>query len=226
MPLQQVTTVVATVLFPTFSRLAPNEIAREYHRAVGGILAIFIPVVLSMGFVAEDAVVLVLGARWIDSAVFLQVLAPTLLWRSASELLRSVYNAQGRTDLTLMTTVWGQLLTLVCIAIGCAFGPLGVALGVLAGTASGTILEQGVAFRSVGLPWRPLIRAFRELLPPTVVAAVLAFVTFRNVPEGWPRLLFTTTNIFAGFLVAGWVFRAQPFAVFPGPLGARAKRAA
>ncbi len=225
MPLQQVTSIVATVLFPTFSRLPPDQIAREYHRAVGGVLTIFVPVVLAMAFVAEDAVVLVLGERWAGSAVFLQILAPTLLWRSASELLRSVYNAQGRTDLTLKTTVWGQLLTLACIGVGCPFGPPGVAVGVLVGTVSGTLLEQGVAFRTVDLPWRPLLIALRELVLPTAAATALAFATFVSVPQGWLRLLLTTTSIIAGFFLAGWGSRARPFEVLPGPLGLRAKRA-
>lgn len=190
MPMGQVTTIVATVLFPTLSRISDGEQLRDtYFRAVRGMTFVFTPVVILMCTAVEDAIRLVLGERWTAAAVFVSILGPTVLWRSTSELLRSVYNSRGRTDLTLRTTLIGQVILVGSTVLGSLWGASGTAVGVLVGSAIGTVIEQYVARAILRSSAGDFWTAVRGAVVPGSGATVAAIVCLTWMEPGAWRLV-------------------------------------
>lgn len=212
MPMQQVTSVVGQVLFPTLSRLKDiRDVAVAYTNALGAMMVFTAPAVALMMLLANDAVVVVLGERWADSALFLQILAPTVIWRSTSELLRSLYNSQGRTDLTLRTSMAGRLVLVVSVGIGSLWGMQAIAVANLIGSLLGTLVEQIAARQLVKISWLAILRAVGPVLGAAALAAALAAGAMMFLPAGWIRLVAIPPLYLATFVliahstsVQGW----------------------
>lgn len=190
MPMRQLTDVIGTVLFPTFSRMTDTQkLADAYREAAEMVFLITVPAIVVMGVLAEDGVVLVLGERWREAALYLRILSISLLWRTHSELIRNVFNALGRTDITLKTTLGAQLIVVCGIGVGYFGGPAGIAVGHLLGCVAGNVMEQSVAAKLLPVRWGLLLRRLVATVGIGVLAASAGISLLFLLPLGWLRLL-------------------------------------
>jgi len=126
-------------LFPGFAKLQgePDRFRAAFVNVYSVVTAIALPATIGLSLVAEEAVAVLFGERWIATATFLPILAlsATMVALRRSYMLCLV--AMGKVRLAA-TIVWIEVLVFVAAAI-----PLGWMLSVL-GVALAKLSTQGV----------------------------------------------------------------------------------
>lgn len=142
MATREVVLPVKRALFPALSSLAaePAEQYRRFRQSVEFITALTLPIGVGLALLAEPAVRVVLGERWLDAAGVIAYLAPLGAAWAVSGLCDALVISSGRTRLVFVRElvrasyvvplyvagVWlgglhGILIAAVCIAIATLF---------------------------------------------------------------------------------------------------------
>lgn len=179
-PLESVSNVLMTVLFPAFSRLQHDDRAlrRGYTRAVGAIAFVTLPVMVGAAVVAEPLVDAVLGDHWAELVPLLWFMAPAGALGAMLSAVNTLYSAKGRADLMFRWGVASGVFTLAGFAVGLQWGLVGLAVAYLIVTVVQTPVGFWIALRLVDLPLRRLLRA---LVPYFVMTAVMALAAWAAV---------------------------------------------
>jgi len=130
-PLQQVSSVIVRVLFPTLVQIRDDlpRLRAAYLRAVGGIALITFPMMGGLFAVADDFVAIVFGPDWADMAPVLKVVAWLGMMQSIGTTVGTVYLSTGKPEVALRVSLIGAPLLIVGMASGLYWGILGVATG-------------------------------------------------------------------------------------------------
>jgi PST family polysaccharide transporter len=164
-----------SVIFPAISRVREDEAAHHAlfahtHRALWT-LTLPLAVLLFIG--APPVVHVVLGRRWAESVVPLQILAVAAWLQSAAHIYSPVLKAVGRPDVLWKLLLARTALGIPVLTLAAQFGVEGVAVGVVFGLAAFTPVAAVVACRSMGYTPRQLLMM---LLPPLISAAAMCGV--------------------------------------------------
>ncbi len=161
-PLQQVSSVIVRVLFPTLVQLSDDlpRLRSAYLKAVGAIALVTFPMMGGLFAVADDFVAVVFGADWIEMVPVLKVLAWVGMMQSVGTTVGTIYLSRARTGLAFRVSLVAMPLIVGAMAIGLKWGILGVALGYAA--ASGILFYYTAvnAFRLVDID----LRSFHEVI--------------------------------------------------------------
>jgi O-antigen/teichoic acid export membrane protein len=193
-PLSRIAAPVQEVLFPAFS-LMQNERRRiatmwiRVNRLVG---AVTIPTMLGLVAVAPDFVTVVLGEKWQEATVVIQILAWVGLLQSLQRLNSSILQALDRTGTLLRYSIVVVVASVTAFVAGLHWGIVGVAAGY---AISSTLVEPMYAWltaRALGVPVWGFARSLAGVVQAAVVmlGAVLAlrlFLVDQGVSAG-PRL--------------------------------------
>jgi O-antigen/teichoic acid export membrane protein len=134
-PVYYLTSSVSRVLFPAFSRMSGDE-QRSKKGYLSIMFALFLLLsVVCMGacFAARDVVLVVLGAKWVESIILLQILAPAALFVYLSSIGAMVCEATANLSPRIaIQIIHICLLALLMILLG-EYGTVGIAVSVLLG---------------------------------------------------------------------------------------------
>ncbi|MEV8513126.1 lipopolysaccharide biosynthesis protein [Dactylosporangium sp. NPDC051484] len=132
LPVQLASTMIGTVLFPLFSRLADNITAlrAENARATRSIATLVLPAMALVAAAAPQVVLLVFGGEWTPAVPIVQVLA-------MAGALQAVYTPShaalilglGKATLNLRLAWVTTVVSTAGIVAGLPFGAIGVAIG-------------------------------------------------------------------------------------------------
>jgi PST family polysaccharide transporter len=130
LPISQLTAPVTGVVVSALSRLQdqPERFRDYYRKAIQGLTALTMPIVVFTFVVADELVLLILGPQWGGTAVIFRLLAPAAFVGTFNGAAGWVWVALGQTDRQLR---WGVLSTpcyIAAFAIGVVWGPEGVAI--------------------------------------------------------------------------------------------------
>jgi O-antigen/teichoic acid export membrane protein len=128
-PLDKLTTLVARVAPPIFSRVqADSEALCRYVKQISGVMALIIfPLTIGTALVAREFVPLVLGSKWTSAIVPLELLALYAAIRSSVQLLTPVLNVLGETRLLMWTSIVGALVLPTSFYLCSRWGAPGIA---------------------------------------------------------------------------------------------------
>jgi putative peptidoglycan lipid II flippase len=112
-----------------------------------------------------------------------RIMTPAVLFMGVSSFLALVLQAHKRFAVPALGDTTNKLMLVVCVlALYKAFGIYGMALGVVAGSVAG-VLVQGIGLRArlgslrFGVDWRdPALRQFGVLIPPIFLSMAIAQV--------------------------------------------------
>lgn len=191
-PLQQVSSVIVKVLFPTLSQLQDDlpRLRAAYLKAVSTIAIVTFPLMTGLFALADDFVAVLLGPTWAEMAPILKVLAWVGLLQSIGTTVGTIYLSRGRTDVALRVSLVCTPVIALGIAGGLPWGILGVAVGYACASASLLLYTLVEAFRLVDLSLRDFGRhLWRQFVLALAMAAVLMLLL--SLLPGWhamPRL--------------------------------------
>ena len=169
-PLQNMTFVVARVLFPVMSRKqeSTTEVAALYLRALGFIAFLTAPLMAGLFALREPFVHVMLGQRWQASVALLGWLAPVGFIQSLVSSTGTVLMARGSTGLMLRLGLVGAALQVGAVLLGARFGIEGVAAAYLAANLLNALPALYFRARLIGLGPGALARCVAPAMAATL----------------------------------------------------------
>lgn len=180
-PLQNMTFVVARVLFPVMSRKQESaaEVAALYLRALGFIAFLTAPLMAGLFALREPFVHVMLGQRWQASVALLGWLAPVGFIQSLVSSTGTVLMARGSTGLMLRLGLVGAALQVGAVLLGARWGIEGVAAAYLVANLLNALPALYFSTRLVGIGVGSLLRC---IAPPMAAALFMLGVLYASAP--------------------------------------------
>jgi PST family polysaccharide transporter len=205
-PLQNMTYVVARVLFPVMSRSqgSVTEVANLYLRSLGFIAFLTAPLMAGLFALREPFVHVMLGNRWQASVALLGWLAPVGFIQSLVSSTGTVLMARGSTGLMLRLGLVGAVLQVGAVVVGAQWGIEGVAAAYLAASLVNALPALYFSTRLINIPFGTLMAC----IAPSIGAALLMVGVLRlsgplvaqATPHEWLLLL---VQVLIGIIVYG-----------------------
>ena len=168
-PVQQMSWVLARVLFPSLSRLRdePRRLASAWLRGLEAAATLSLPVTITFAAAAPALIAVLYGPRWTGTVPILELLALSAVPQILAASTGAVYRALGLTDLLFKVGMGSTAIGMIAIIGGLHWGTHGVAAGLL--------IAAWVALPIVVLPlFRRLEIGFADLRRPAVGVLVPA----------------------------------------------------
>ena len=177
-PLEAITPVLLSVMFPAFSKLQDDDarLGRAFLRANGLIAFVVCPIMIGLAAVADPFVPVLLGERWRPIVPLVEILAPAGILAALGVTQGHLFLAKGKATLRLYWSLIGATATIAAVVIGMSGGIRGVAIALACVRVPLTIVGFAVALRLVKLSVLDLWRTVRAAVMLAVImgAAVAA----------------------------------------------------
>ena len=117
------------VAFPAYARIQedPPALSAAFLKAVRLIMLVTCPLYFGLAVVAEDAVGLVLGAKWLEMAPLVTILAFGMPMFTLYSLFGPAVTALGRTGITLRSAMLGAVVMPLAFLFAIQWGAIGLA---------------------------------------------------------------------------------------------------
>jgi teichuronic acid exporter len=199
-PLEKITTIVSNVSYSYFSAAQNDDDAlRRYLRILTeGLSIITFPATIGLALVAGDFVPLVLGPKWQNAILPLEILAFYAAFRCIVTLLPSVLNVTGESRFVMRTTQAALIILPVAFYLGSRRGPAGIAFGWVVAYPVIAFLLYRRTFRRIKMSCREYVEAIRPASTGSL-AMVIAVETFKyTIAAGLPSPVRLGLEIVAG----------------------------
>ena len=173
-PFSRIAGPLTEVLFPAFSRMQDDRprMTAIWVRAVRLVASFSVPALVGLVVVAPDFVQVVLGEKWEQTTILIQILAWVGLLQSLQTLNPQILQALDRTTTLLRYTIVFFVFHLIAFAIGLQWGVVGVAVGYLISSLVVEPLFAWITARALGVSPLVLVRGLTGVLQ----ASALMFV--------------------------------------------------
>lgn len=154
MPFARIAAPLQQVFFPAFSQLNDDRerMADIWIRATRLVAAISIPALVGLAIVASDFVDVVLGSKWEDAALLIQILAVVGILQALHTLNGEVLLALGRAGTLLAYTAAWSAATIAAVAIGLQWGITGAATAYAGAIVLVEPFRAYLTTRALGIP--------------------------------------------------------------------------
>lgn len=131
LPVQQLIGAVHSIAFSVLSRMQgeAERLQRAYLKSLSLIVSLTVPVVISSAVFADEIVRVVLGEKWMQAALVLKLLAPTVMVLALVNPFSWFLRATGRVSRSLKIALLICPVVILGIIAGLRYGPRGVAMG-------------------------------------------------------------------------------------------------
>lgn len=165
------------VAFPAYARMQkdPERIAASFCKAVRLLLLVSCPIYFGMAVAAEPLVATLFGAKWLEMAPFVTILALAMPFMTLQVMFAPVSNALGRPGITVRVSIVGAIVMPAAFLIGIRFGAMGLAWAWLLAFPILTFATVRLAGKPMGLRLRDLSTA---IVPAVLCAAAMALVVW------------------------------------------------
>ena len=218
MPMQKVMSIFNHVAFPAFARLEGDlDQARSFFlKSISLSCLVFFPVMWGLSAVGGDFTTVVLGEKWRDATLVLQIITLTVPFQVVRYLLAPLMDALGRPDVTFRNMVTSLTIIPLAVLLGSRWGIDGVAfsLAVAHPLALALMLRRSLAL--VDCRWQLLLEAAGR---PAASAAImylavrLASSLLNNHLEPAIRLAITVAVGVVVFTIAALVVSRREFSL-------------
>jgi O-antigen/teichoic acid export membrane protein len=130
LPLQRITGILNQVAFPAFSRFQHDRelIAAQLLKALSLIALVAFPILWGMSAVAPELIVVLLGTKWTEAVLPMQILTLIMPFRAVVGFLPSVTDAIGKPEIGFSNALLACIVMPIAFLIGAQWGIKGVAL--------------------------------------------------------------------------------------------------
>ncbi|MGC1304238.1 MAG: lipopolysaccharide biosynthesis protein [Caulobacteraceae bacterium] len=179
---------LSRAIFPALSLFADDPVAlrQNYERMQSVIIGLALPAGMGMSALAREAILLLLGSRWMQALPVVQFLSPLIALQTMLAVVDAVAMTKGRTRSLFNRTLTVFAVRVTLLVIGFTLGGF---MGVIyARVLSGTfylLYGLGLAGRLTGTPYlSPVLRSWRSVVSGAAMAALLYALPQYHGPEG------------------------------------------
>jgi PST family polysaccharide transporter len=178
LPVLQLNTAITGVAFSALSRIQddPDRLAKSFLKGYSLLISLTIPFTVSCALFAEEIVSAALGAKWMEAAPVLRLLAPTGLVFALANPLSWLVISTGQVRRALNIGLATTPLVIVGIVMGLSHGPKGVALGYSLAMAFLVIPITAWSIHGTRITWADLSRAVKQPLSAGLLASVIGLI--------------------------------------------------
>ena len=183
-PTRETTQPLLKVLFPGFSALrnGPSQLRAGYQRAQGMLTTLVLPLGAGLALIAEPAIRLGMGDKWLPATFVVQMLAAIYSLQTLGSLAQPLALSQGTTRTIFARDLQQFAFRLPLIMSGLILGGLkGVVIARVATGFIAVFLNMRVVHSVIGLPILEQIKASAR---PIISAAVMV-LTVLSVRTLW-----------------------------------------
>jgi O-antigen/teichoic acid export membrane protein len=206
LPVWQVSSVVANVMFPAFSAIQKDieRIRAMYLKAISVISLLIFPLTLGLVVVARPLVLGLFGDQWAGMIPILQVFGLLGTIQSIGATAGWIYQSQGRTDIMFRWGLISGSIFVLSFVVGLRWGALGVAV---AYTVANFLLwypTWSIPARLIDLDFGTMLK---RLAPTFYGAALMAFAVWilgLIIPDSLSYVTHLTLQIAFGAVIY-WV---------------------
>ncbi len=178
-PLQNISHVIARVMFPVYSRMHRENISlRESYLTVAGVIAFFsFPLMLGLMGLSRPFISTVFGQKWEPVVLLVIILAPVGMFQSVATTVGSIYQSKGRTDWMFRWGLGAAFVTVIATLVGINGGIIGVALAYAFAMVLLAYPCFAIPFRLINLKVRQLVTSlFRPLMCALFMLGILGML--------------------------------------------------
>jgi len=200
LPVDKIATVINQVTFPIFSAVQhdPVEIRRYFLRVTEAVALVTFPLAFGLALVSEQFVQVVLGPKWIDVVIPLQLLALYGSLKTITPMLAQILFVTGESRYVLHLSLIAAVVMPTAFLVGSHWGTTGIALGWVLAHPFFSLAAYRQVFKKIELVpleyMRSLVPAVSAVVP--MIAGVL--VLKGTLPASWPLSLHLGLEVLAG----------------------------
>lgn len=200
LPVDKIASVINQVTFPIFSAVQhnPAEIRRYFLRVTEAVALVTFPLAFGLALVSEQFVQVVLGPKWIDVVIPLQLLALYASLKTITPMLAQILFVTGESRYVLNLSLIAAVVMPVAFLIGSRWGTTGIALGWVLVHPFFSLAAYRQVFKKIELAPLEYIRSLIPAVSAAVPMVVAVIILKRTVPAGWPVSLHLGFEIVAG----------------------------
>ena len=216
---QFISGIVQNVAQPMFVQVTDNKthLLNVFRKMLRFTAFISFPAMLTLSFVSEDFIVILLKQKWADSAHILQMLCIAGAFMPITTLFSNFIISQGKSNVNMICTVsMGLTVITTLITEGMLkpsiFGLEGIKLMIVSYVViyiSWLILWNIQAKKHIELTAAKFFKDTMPFLLATVVAIAVANFTTNNISNILIRLIANVITIFAVYLALMWILGAK-----------------
>lgn len=177
LPSQNINGVIQRVTYPVLSSIQ-DDIPRlkiSYQKLIRSTMFITFVLVLGLAAVADSLVITLIGEKWIQSIIYLQMLSFVGMMYPLHALNLNMLNVQGRSDLFLKLEIIKKSLAVPTIIIGVLLGIKIMIAGMIVNTFIAYYLNSFWNGRFIGYSFKQQVK---DILPSFILALSMAAVVF------------------------------------------------
>jgi O-antigen/teichoic acid export membrane protein len=173
LPVKFLGQTLSKVLFPSFSKISTDlsRMASAYLSAVAVLSLIMLPVSAVFVLAAREIILILLGQKWLDTIVPLQLLSLGILIRTSYKVDDSVAKALGAVYRRSLRDGIYAVLVVVGALIGLRYGITGVAVGSTLAAFVNYLLGVRMSLSLLQIPWS---RFLRSIVPGLLLGLITA----------------------------------------------------
>jgi O-antigen/teichoic acid export membrane protein len=158
LPIHQLNSAITGVAFSALSRIQDDvdRLARSFLQGYSLLLSLTIPIIIAYALYAEEIVRIVLGAKWMEVAPILRLLAPTAMVFALANPFSLLVMSTGQARRALSMSAATTPVIIVGIILGLSYGPKGVALGYSLAMALLIVPIAAWSKQGTGITWADL----------------------------------------------------------------------
>lgn len=197
------------VAFSAYARIQDDAaaVAANFLRSVRVVMTLAMPFCLGLAAVAEPAVHVLLGDKWLPTAPIVRLLALAMPFMTLHVMFGPATNACGRPGIATRTAILGAVLMTACYLIGVSFGAQGIAAAWLVAWPVLTAVSAAWSLSALGVRAEQLREA---LLPPVLAGTAMGLIVtvldraLPPLPEAARLAVLVTVGgaVFGGWLLA------------------------
>ncbi|MDZ4673937.1 MAG: lipopolysaccharide biosynthesis protein [Gemmatimonadota bacterium] len=201
LPGEKLGNIITAATGPFFAAIQHDRAALRHHflRVTEMLSLIILPVLVGFLLVADLAVPLLLGDRWMPAVTPLRLLIGYAAVQAVVSPVSQVLNVTGNTRTSMLSGVLALLVLPPTFLVGAHFwGINGIALGWLATYPLLTLYPLGRVRQALSLPFLEYLRAWRRAVEGVIWLLALALLVGFLMPPGLPEWARLVALIIAG----------------------------
>lgn len=212
LPSQRISGLINQLAFPAFSRMQEDRqrVAANTFLGIRVLALIGFPVFWGISTIAPELVTLILGARWREAIVPLQLVSLIMPLRLLGNFVPNAIQAVGRSDVILVNAAFATCVLLTAFLIGVHWGVLGLSLAWVVGSPIALTYSMR---RSLPILGKSISDFVAAIVPSGSAACImyLAVAASRELlrVEGMPLLLSLIGIGCVAYCASAWLFNKR-----------------
>lgn len=177
LPSANISGVIQRVSYPVLAKIEDdhNAVKSVFKKLLKNTMFITFILMLIMAAIAKPLILTLIGAKWLQSAIYLQLLCFTYMFYPLHSLNLTVLNVKGRSDLFLKLEVIKKILVIPVLLIGILWGIIPMLIGMIISSFIAYLLNSKY---NGSLIHYSTLEQINDLIPGFLVAFIVAIVIF------------------------------------------------